>query len=288
MRIGALIQQKFRDFVVIVVQGDHQGGHTFRRGHIDVGAGADQRFDALVTAFARRVQQGGQTAVRVVLPTRFGRDLTRPVGESGAGVYVCAVFKKNIHHLGGVSTRGGSPNQRCLVLNLLDGVDVGARIDQHPNNAKVSAFDGEHQRGLAFRVGAFGARPRVQKHPDHLGVIQLDGLGERRGPEFVDDVNLGIPRDQPGHQLMIDPIDRPVNRPRSVGLRFIHVRSRLNHVERRKAVSSLNQAGQPPWPILGQIQGSGGNHKNNGENETLHSFLQQLDTVGVQLVMVSP
>ena len=189
----------------------------------------------------------------MVLPTRLGCDLTRPVGESGAGVHVCAVFKKNIHHLGRVSSRGGGPNQWRLVLNLLDGVDVGPRIDEHPNDAKVSALDGEHQRGLAFRVGAFGARTRVQKHPDHLGVIQLDGFGEGRGPEFVDDVNLGIPRDQLGHQLMIDPIDRPVNRPRSVGLGFIYVRSRLNHVERHQAVSSLNQAGQPPWPILSQI-----------------------------------
>ena len=59
VRIGSAIEQQLRDIVMVIVEREHQRGHTFGCRDIHIGAGADQRVDAVVAAVA-----GGVRAAR--------------------------------------------------------------------------------------------------------------------------------------------------------------------------------------------------------------------------------
>ena len=101
-----------------------------------------------------------------------------------------------------------------------------------------------HQRRLAVLIGALGSRAGVQQRFHHPGVGQLDGFRERRGSELIGDVHFRLLRDQRVEQLIVHPVDRPVDRAGAVGLRLIHIRAGANLVERRLAVSRLNEIGK--------------------------------------------
>src|SRR5215510_12210267 len=65
-----------------------------------------------------------------------------------------------------------------------------------------------------------------------------------------------------------------MNRPRTVGLRLVHVGVGANSPERCLAVSGLNEVAQRVLLGLRQNGRCGGDRTKNAENETLHSFLQ--------------
>jgi hypothetical protein len=51
----------------VVIEGDHQRSDAFRRGHIDVSAGPDQRLDAVIAAVAGGIQQRGKSPDGTIL-----------------------------------------------------------------------------------------------------------------------------------------------------------------------------------------------------------------------------
>ena len=55
-----MIEQEMGNIVVVVIEGDQQGRHAFRRRDIHVSAICDQRIDAVIAAVACRIQQGCQ------------------------------------------------------------------------------------------------------------------------------------------------------------------------------------------------------------------------------------
>src|SRR6185295_9737128 len=104
---------------MVVVESEHQRSHTFGRGYIHIGAGADQRVGTVVAAVTRRIQQSGQSSNGTILRTGLGGNLAGPVGEKGPGLDVGAFRKKQLHDLSRVSWRCGSPHQRRLLVKPL-------------------------------------------------------------------------------------------------------------------------------------------------------------------------
>src|SRR5207247_3724012 len=67
MWIRSTIQQQFGDIVMIVIEGDHQRSDAFRRRHIDIGGGPDQRLDAVIAAVAGGIQQRSKSTDGTIL-----------------------------------------------------------------------------------------------------------------------------------------------------------------------------------------------------------------------------
>ena len=270
MRIRATIQQQCGHVVVIVIEADHQRSDAFRRRHIHIGAGTDQRLDAVRAAVARGIQQGGQSSDGTVLSAGLRGQLVRPVRIQSASLDVGALGQQQLRHLGRVFRRGDSPHQRSLVLKLLNRIDVGAGFDQHLDDGQFPRFDRQHQSGLAALIRTIDSRAGIQQHLHHPGVGQLDRFGKRGGAELIDDVHCRLLRDQRVDQLVVHLVDRPMDRAGAVWLRFIHIRSGANPVERRLPVSGLNEIGQGT-PGLTNGRRNGSKHADTRESETLHA-----------------
>ena len=114
--IGAAIEQQFGDVVVVVIESEHQRSDAFRRRHIHIGAGGDQRLDAVIAAVARRIEQRGQSADGTILRAGLRRNLARPVAVERPRLDVGALRKKQLHHLARIFRRSGSPHQRRLIV----------------------------------------------------------------------------------------------------------------------------------------------------------------------------
>jgi hypothetical protein len=176
MRVTATLEQKLRDVVIVVVEGNHHRSGAFRRRQIDICAPADQRFDARQATTAGCIQERREPAIRVVLRARFRRDLARPVVKPGASIYACAFRNQNPRHLGRVARGSGSPHQRRLVLDLFDNVNLRTRIDEHLENCEIAILDGKHQCGLTVEVCAFGPGSCIEQHLHHAGISLLGGF----------------------------------------------------------------------------------------------------------------
>ena len=288
MRIGSTIEQQFGDIVMVVIEGDHQRRHAFRRRHIHIGAGRDQRLDAVVAAVARRIQQRGQSPDGTILRARLRRNLARPVAVQRPRLDVGAFGKQQLHHLARIFRRGGRPHQRRLIVKLLHRVDVGAGFDQHFDDGQFAGLDRQHQRGLAVQIGALGSRTGVEQRLHHPGIGELDGFGERRRSELIGDIDFRLLRDQRVEQFVVDLVDRPVDRAGAVGLRFIHIRARSNLLERRLAISRLNEIGERVR--LGACAQTDAAAAITQKTARMKRFIRcaSLNDIRVQFVMVSP
>jgi hypothetical protein len=252
MRITATLQQKLRDVVIVVIESNHHRSGAFRRRQIDICAPADKRFDARQATTAGSVQERREAAVRVILRARLRRDLAWPIVKPGASIHVCALRNQDPCHLWRTARGRGSPHQRRLILNLFDDVNFRTGINEHLENGEIAILDSYHQRGLVVGVGAFGAGSCIHEHLDHAGITLSGGFRQRCETELVRDVDFGFLRDQLRQQVIIDAIDRPVNRPRPVELSLVDVGSRADHLQRRRALSVLNQLGQLSRLFLSQ------------------------------------
>src|SRR5262249_5973135 len=79
MWIRSAIQQQSGNIVMIVIEGDHQRSDAFRRRHIDISAGPDQRLDAVIAAVAPGIQQRGKSSDGTILSAGLRGNLVRPV-----------------------------------------------------------------------------------------------------------------------------------------------------------------------------------------------------------------
>ena len=267
-----MIQKELRDAIVAVVEGNHHGRHAFIVGQIDICARTYQSFNAGVATAASRVQKRGQTAIGVILGARFRSDLAGPVVELSASIHIGALCNKDFHHLRSIASGCGGPHQRRLILHLFDGVDLRSGIDQQVEDRQVAVLDGDHQCGLTVSVRAFGSGSGSQERLHHACIALFRRFSERRRTKLVGDVHLRFFRDQRIHEVIVEAVNRPVNRTRPVGLRLIHVGSRPNHLQCRCAFAILNRGGQLPGLTLGQGWCNHGSHQNNADDETLHSL----------------
>ncbi|MNC86239.1 hypothetical protein D3C83_18820 [compost metagenome] len=100
--------------------------------------------------------------------------------------------------------------------------------------------------------------------------------------ELVRHVDAGLPRNQRVNQFVVDAVHRPVDRPRAVRLRLVHVGAGLDHAQRGGAPAFLDRRRQPGGLRLGQQRHDRGNQQDSGdENETLHPCLRSSATAGV-------
>ena len=129
-------------------------------------------------------------------------------------------------------------------MKLLDRVYIRAGFDQHFDGRHFTRPDRQHQGCLAIRISALGFSAGIKQHLYHSGVGQFCGLRDWRGSELVSDVQVRLPGDQRSEQFVIDSVDRPVNRARTVGLCFIHIGTRANPLERCFAVACFNKTGE--------------------------------------------
>jgi len=196
MWIGFVLEEEFRDVVIVVVERDHHGRRAFGRRQIDIGACIEKRFDAPHATPTGCVQQRCKPTIRVILRARFRCNLAWPVVVLGASVYGGALRDQNLYHLRTIARGSSSPHQWRLVLDFLDDVDLRAGINEHLENREVAILDGKHQGGLSVGVGAFGARSGIHQHLDHAGIALLGGFRQGRVSELVRDVYLGLLRDQ--------------------------------------------------------------------------------------------
>ena len=79
MWVRSAIQQQFGDIVMIVIEGGHQRRDAFRRRHIHIGTGRDQRLDAVLAAVAPGIQQRGKSPDGTILSAGLRGNLVRPV-----------------------------------------------------------------------------------------------------------------------------------------------------------------------------------------------------------------
>ena len=134
-------------------------------------------------------------------------------------------------------------------MKPLDRVYIRAGLDQRLDDGGFARLDCEHQRRLAIRIGSLGVRAGVEQHFHHSGVGQLGGLRDWRGSELISYIQVRLPGDQRPEQLVIDSVDCPVDRARTVGLRFIHIGhigARTNPLERCLAASRFDKTGESP------------------------------------------
>jgi len=62
-----------------VIEGQHQRSYAFRRWHIHIGVGSDERLDAVITTITRCIKQCGQSSDGAILRPGLGRKLIGPV-----------------------------------------------------------------------------------------------------------------------------------------------------------------------------------------------------------------
>jgi hypothetical protein len=274
VRVAATVDQQLRDAVMAVVERHHDRGDAFRRRQVHVRARRGQRLHAGVTTTARGIQQRREPAVRVILPARLRRDLARPVREPGARIHGGALRNQPFHHRRRIARGGSRPHQRRLLLHLLDDVHLCAGVQEHLEDREIAVLDGDHQRRLTVLVGALAAGAGGQQRLHHAGIALPGGLGQRRVAEFVGDIHPRLLRDERRHDVVVDAVDGPVNRPRPVRLRLVDVGARLDHRQRRGAASFLDHAGELARPALRQDRRSRCHQQDRGdENATLHRRL---------------
>jgi hypothetical protein len=257
--IGALIQEELRNTVMAVVESDHQGRHALIVRRIDICTRIYQRYNAVVATAASRVQKRRQAAIGMVLGAGFRSDLAGPVVKPGASIHIGVLCNEDSHHLRSIAMgRSSSPHQRRLSLHVLDDVDLRSGFDEHIEDRQVTILGGDHQCSLTVTVRAFGSGPGSQERFHHACIALFRRFGKRRRTELVGDVHFRLFRDERIDEVMIEAVNRPVNRTRSVGLRLIHVGSRPNHFQCRCSFALLNRGGQLPGFGLGQNCGNQG------------------------------
>ena len=271
MRIAAALHQQLRDAVVPVVERYHDRTDAFRSRQIHVRTCGHQSFHAAVTTPASRVQERGESAIRVILGARLRRNLARPVAVFGARVQRGALRDQHLHHLRRVAGCRRRPHQRRLLLNLLDDIDAGAGVDEHLEHRQLAVLDGDHQRCLAVSVGRLRSGAGAEQRLHDTGVALPDRFRQRRVAELVRHIDPGFLRDQYVHQFVVDAVHRPMNRQRPVGLSLIHVGARLDHRQRGSPSSFLDYRGQLPGLCLRQNRRRRSKQQECGnESETVH------------------
>ncbi len=126
IEISALIHQKHRDFVPLIIQSEHQRTDALRRRKIDIGSGRDQEVHAGVATGADGIHQRIQPAHRAILRARLAGHLTGPIRVQRTRLDVRAFRKQQFHD--GQMAAGRGIDQRRLIVELLNPVDVRARI----------------------------------------------------------------------------------------------------------------------------------------------------------------
>ena len=153
--VGALVEQEHRDVEAPVVERVDQRRHAVGVGLVHVCTGRDQRHGAAVAARTRRVEQRGEAAgvPAAELRTRLGSHHAGPVVTLGAHVHLLAgaLGQQQVDDVGLVVA--GRPHQRRLAAEGLDGLHVGATLDQDLRHVLLAAADGQHQPLQVFHPG---------------------------------------------------------------------------------------------------------------------------------------
>jgi hypothetical protein len=111
LRVGAAIQEEFRDIIVTAVESGHQRSDAFQIiGEVDVRARTDKSLHAVIATVASRVLKRGQSAVTVILRPGLRCHLGRPIRGLRAGLHIGALGDEKLDHLFRVLIRGGSPH----------------------------------------------------------------------------------------------------------------------------------------------------------------------------------
>ncbi len=229
VRVGSLVEEKFRRFALTAEQSHDQGAGAIRRGVVDVGAGVQEQFGR-----GRVAGPGGEQQRRVpalidfkhaLLLLAFGvrrrkaaghRDMT----DAGAGLDVGAALDQRAHGIR--LSLGGGPHQGALLVGAFTGIDLGPPRQQCAHRVRIACACAGHQRrhprGQGRLVGVGAGR---QQRLDHGGVAVLTGQGEGRHAVFVRRVRVRASRQKRPHGRQIVQIGRPMQRRCAIRLRRI-------------------------------------------------------------------
>ena len=94
-------------------------------------------------------------------------------------------------------------------MELLNPVDVRARIHQRLHHREISVLDREHQSALIVRVRGIHLRVGAEQHLHQHVVIQPGGFGQRHRAEFIDCIRIRFFRQERLSDVIILPIHSP-------------------------------------------------------------------------------
>ena len=187
-----------------------QRAHLFRITQVEVGAGLRQGLRAVGASFAGCVQKGGEPTGGPVDRARLRGDLPLPVVDGRPGVDVGARGDEGAHH--GRLILGGRPHQRRLTAPLFHRVDLGAPAQQRLGGVDATGTRDDHQRRLTVGVGRLDVAAGLEQRLDHVRAGRDRGLRHGRSAVSRSGVHLRAGSNQPGRELEIVLMRRPVQR----------------------------------------------------------------------------
>ena len=118
---------------------------------------------------------------------------------------------------------GRGPHQSVLALARVGGIDFRAVFQQQLHSGNSPGARGDHQRGFAVPAPRFGIRPRVDQFLHHGEIAGRARQRERRLAILIGGVRVGAGLHQGVHHVGLVEIDGPGERRSPIGLRQVDV-----------------------------------------------------------------
>ena len=107
-------------------------------------------------------------------------------------------------------TLGDRPHERRLLVRVLGGVDVGAALEEQLNDPAVPRARGHHERSHAGRAGHRRVGSRPDQHIGHGDAAVRAGEQQRCHAVAVGGIRFGSRLDEERRDLTLVPVCRPV------------------------------------------------------------------------------